>query len=171
MLNYGGNSYITHRKQLCLPPDTVMSHRKQWYHPLVYLFCILIRSGSRSNVAVAKQSKQRSGVIKRNKESTNNVFHFIWLRFYLKMSHKIISRLLGRLYQNISPSVTRKPWRVICHPLPSASGDITRQGFRVSSELIFWYVSLEAMWYMYNVDLSDVTSTCQIIVVIYMANE
>ena len=36
----------------------------------------------------------------------------------------------------------------------SASGDITRQGFRVTSGLIFWYV-LEAMWCMYNVDLSD----------------
>ena len=33
---------------------------------------------------------------------------------------------------------------------PSASGDITRQGFRVTLGLIFWYVTLEAMWYMYN---------------------
>ena len=31
-----------------------------------------------------------------------------------------------------------------------ASGDITRQGFRVTSGLIFWYVTFEAMWYMYN---------------------
>ena len=35
--------------------------------------------------------------------------------------------------------------------IPSASGDITRQGFRVTSGLIFWYVTLEAMWYMYNI--------------------
>ena len=27
----------------------------------------------------------------------------------------------------------------------SASGDITRQGFRVTEGLIFWYVTLEAM--------------------------
>ena len=89
MLNHAGNSYITRRKQLCHPPDTVMSHRIQLYHPLVYLFCILIRSGSRSNVSVAKQSKQRSGIIKRNKEFTSSIFHFSWLRFYLKMSHNI----------------------------------------------------------------------------------
>ena len=80
MLNHAGNNYIIHRKQLCHPPDTVLSHRKQLYHPLVYLFCILIRSGSKSNVAVAKQSKQRSGILKRNKESTSSVFHFIWLK-------------------------------------------------------------------------------------------
>ena len=29
MLNHAGNSYITRRKQLCHPPDTVMSHRIQ----------------------------------------------------------------------------------------------------------------------------------------------
>ena len=44
-------SYFTH--------DTVISNSRD----LVYLFCILIRSGSRSNVAVAKQSKQRSGAM------------------------------------------------------------------------------------------------------------
>ena len=31
------------------------------------------------------------------------------------------------------------------------SGNITRKGFRVTSVLIFWYVTLEAKWYMYNV--------------------
>ena len=81
MLNHAGNSYITRRKQLCHPPDTVMSHRKQLYHPFVYLFCILIRSGSRSNVVFAKGSKQRSEIIKRNKEFTTIEFYFIWLRF------------------------------------------------------------------------------------------
>ena len=30
-----------------------------------------------------------------------------------------------------------------------ASGDITRQGFCVTSGLIFWYVTLEAMRYVY----------------------
>ena len=29
---------------------------------------------------------------------------------------------------------------------PLASGDIMRQGFPVTEGLIFWYVSLEAMW-------------------------
>ena len=36
MLYHAGNSYITRQKQLCHPPDTVMLHRKQLYHPLVY---------------------------------------------------------------------------------------------------------------------------------------
>ena len=36
----------------------------------------------------------------------------------------------------------------------TASGDITRQGFRVTSGLVFWYVTLEAMWNMYNITLS-----------------
>ena len=91
MLNHAGNSYtcITHRKRLCHPPDTVMSHRRQLYHPFVYMVCILIRSGSRSNDAVAKQSKYRSGILKRNEESRSSVFHSIWLCFYLKMSHII----------------------------------------------------------------------------------
>ena len=69
-----GYSYVTQ--------DTVLS-------PLVYLFCILIRLGSRSNNAVAKLSRQRSGILKRNEESTSSVFHFIWLCFYWKMSHNI----------------------------------------------------------------------------------
>ena len=34
----------------------------------------------------------------------------------------------------------------ICCPQPKASGDKT---------LIFWYVTLEALWYMDNVDLSE----------------
>ena len=64
MLNHAGNRYNTHRKQLCHPPDTVI----QLYHPLLYLFCILlIRSGLRSNYAVAKQSKQ-SRILKLNED-------------------------------------------------------------------------------------------------------
>ena len=134
--------------------------------------------------------------------------------FILKCHITYITCLLGRLYQNISPSVTRKPWCVtspsafgigwhnppglssassditcqgflsprgwysdmspskpcdiciksapqwqespgaLCHPLPSASGDITSQGFRVISGLIFWNVSLEAMWYLYKISHS-----------------
>ena len=120
MLNHAGKSYITHRKQLCLPLDTDMSHRRQLYYPLVYLFCMLFRLGSGSTDAVGKQSKQRSGILKRNEESASSVFHSIWLCFYFKMSHNIlVTCLLGRLYQNISPSVTRKPWLVMS---PSAFG-------------------------------------------------
>ena len=37
----------------------------------------------------------------------------------------------------------------------SISGYITRHGFRVASTQIFWYVTLEALCYMYNGDLSD----------------
>ena len=71
--------------------------------------------------------------------------------FFLKMSHNIYhmsSRAI--IYQNISPSVTRKPWRVIS-PSAFGIGCMTRQGFRVTEGLIFWYVTLEAMWYMYNI--------------------
>ena len=32
------------------------------------------------------------------------------------------------------------------HPLPSASGDVTHQGFRVTSWLIFWYVRIMFMF-------------------------
>ena len=39
----------------------------------------------------------------------------------------------------------------LCWWMPSASGDIMRQGFCVTSGLIFRYVTLEAMWYMYNI--------------------
>ena len=84
ILNHAGNSYITRRKQLCHPPDTVMSHRIQLYHPLVYFFCILIRSGSRSNVAVAKQSKQRCGIIKRNKRIYEQCISFYLTSFLFK---------------------------------------------------------------------------------------
>ena len=52
-------------------------------------------------------------------------------------------------YQNISPEVRRKPWHILspdaespgtlCHPIPKAEGDITRQDFRVIEGLIFWY--------------------------------
>ena len=88
MLNHTGNSYITRRKQLCHPPDTVMSHRIQLYHPLVNLFCMLIRLGSRFIYAVAKQSIQRSGILNPTLRFTSSVFYFVWL-FYFKMSHNI----------------------------------------------------------------------------------
>ena len=32
----------------------------------------------------------------------------------------------------------------------AASGDITRQNFRATSGLIFWYVTIEVMWCMHN---------------------
>ena len=54
-----------------------MSRRRKLYYPLVYMFCILIRSGSRYNETVAKQSKWRSGILKPNEESRSSVFNFI----------------------------------------------------------------------------------------------
>ena len=60
------------------------------------------------------------------------LFDFV---FILKCHITYITCLLGRLYQYISPSVTRKPWRVMS---PSAFG--------------IGYVILEAMWYMYIID-------------------
>ena len=149
MLNHAGNSYFYRPKQLCHPPDTVMSHRIQLYLPLVYLFCILIRSGSRSNVAVANQSKlQRSGFIKRNKESTSSVFHFIWLRFYLKMSHNIYhmsSRATIPEYQPLGDTKALARYVTRCR-----RQRVTYNAPHVTSGLIFWYVTLEAMWHMYN---------------------
>ena len=35
----------------------------------------------------------------------------------------------------------------LCHLMPSASGDITRQGF-CDQGLVFWYVTLDAIGYM-----------------------
>ena len=64
---------------------------------------------------------------------------------------------------------------ITCFWIPSpttfrASGDITRQGFRVTSGLIFWYVTFETMWNMNDADLlendvywSEIMSTSQIL--------
>ena len=60
-----------------------------------------------------------------------------------------------RLYTRISAPRQHESLGAVCHHLPSASVDITHQGFRVTSGLIFKYVTFEAMLYMYNVDLSD----------------
>ena len=148
MLNHAGNSYITRQKQLCHPPNTVISHMKQLYHPLVYLFCILIRSGSRSNDAVAKQSKQRSGILKRNEESTNHVFHFIWLCFHLKMSHNIYhmsSRATIPEYRHLGNMKALARYVTLClrHRMTKrARAFVSPRG---------WYsgiVHREDMWYM-----------------------
>ena len=65
-----------------------MSQRRQIYayHPLVYLFCIIIRSDPWLHDAVAKQSKKRSGI-------SNNIYEhgvpFYMTLFLFKMSHNI----------------------------------------------------------------------------------
>ena len=51
---------------------------------------------------------------------------------------KALARCVTRCRRHESPGA-------LCHPMPKASGDITRQGFRVTLGLIFWYVTLEAM--------------------------
>ena len=95
--NHAGNSYrISPAGYSYVTQDTVML-----YHRLVYLFCILIRSGSRSNDAADKQNKQRSRILKGKEESTSRVFHLIWLYFYFLCHLTYITCLLGRLYQNI----------------------------------------------------------------------
>ena len=80
------------------------------------LFCMLIRSGSRS-----------FGILEKNiiLGSANASPNMIFLKdpIYFR-----ITPLSVYITNNISPS-----------------GDITRQGFRVTSWLIFWYVTLEAM--------------------------
>ena len=62
-----------------------------------------------------------------------------------------MSHVFSGDYTRISAPRWHESPGALCHPLPSASGDITRQGFRVTLGLIFWYVTLEAMWYMYNI--------------------
>ena len=105
-----------------------MSHRRQLYHPLVYLFCILIRSGSRFN-AIAKQTEER------NEESTSSV--------------SILFDLFDITYFT-SSLATIPEYQPLSDP-KAKEGDITRQGFHVTEGLIFWYVTLEAMWYMYYI--------------------
>ena len=93
-------------QQLYHPPETVMSHRRQVYHPFMYLFCILIRLGSWSNKPDAKHSKQNSWILKQNENlraGCSILFDFVFISKY----HIIyVTCLLGRQYQNISPSGT-----------------------------------------------------------------
>ena len=90
--------------------------------------------GSRTIETVAKQSKQKSGILKRRKESKSSVFHIFWLCcFYFKMS----------LYIHHMSSLATIP-----EYLPfGATKALVRY---VTSVHIFWYITLEAMWYMYN---------------------
>ena len=148
MLNHAGNSYIIAQKQLCHLPDTVMSQTGDGYITLSRI-CSVCLSGSRSNDTndtVAKQSKRRSWILKQNEESKSSVSHFIWLCFYLKMSHYI--------YNMVSRATVREhilcntaPWRIMS---TSAFGIEwhNSQGFCVTSGIIFWYVTLEAKWFM-----------------------
>lgn len=57
---------------------------------------------------------------------------------------------LGRHLQKMCPLATEMPG-VLFHPLPSASGHITFQGFPVTPWQTFWYVALKAMKYIYYV--------------------
>lgn len=78
-------------------------------------------------------SDQLICVFRRNYKSSQN---------YVKFSMK--------LYQEhvfIFPNVIVGLWRL------SASGDITLQGFPVTSGQIIWFVTLEAMQYMCDVHL------------------
>ena len=58
MLIHAGNSYVNRQIRL---RHTGYGYK---YRPLGYLFCILIKSDSRSNYTVAKESKQRSRILK-----------------------------------------------------------------------------------------------------------
>ena len=135
-------SYVTNGYS-SVTQDTVLS-------PLVYLFCILIRLGSRSNNAVAKLSRQRSGILKQNEESTSSVFHFIWLCFYWKMSHNIYHMSSWATipeYQPLNDTkalgcyVTRcwKPWRVMS---PDAEGIGWHNAPGLSCHALTCYVTL-----------------------------
>ena len=89
------------------------------------------------------------------------MFHFLWLCFYLKMSYSIYhmsSRATKPDYQPLGDTKALARCVTRCRR-QKASGDVTRQGFRVTSRLIFWYVTLEAMWYMYNVTLEAMWNT------------
>ena len=130
MLNHAGNSYIIAQKQLCHLPDTVMSQTGDGYITLSRI-CSVCLSGSRSNDTndtVAKQSKRRSWILKQNEESKSSVSHFIWLCFYLKMSHYIYNMVSRATVPENTSSATQRPG-ALCQPLHSASSDITAKAF------------------------------------------
>ena len=68
------------------------------------------------------------------------MFHFIWLRFYLKMSHNIYhmsSRATIPEFQPLGDTKALARYVTLC----------------LRHQVIFWYVTLEGMWYMYNIKL------------------
>ena len=71
--------------------------------------------------------------------------------FTTKMKHNSYFIAFREIYQNICPEVPRNPWDVIQFPTPKASGNITSQGFLGTSGQTFWYISLKAMKYLYNI--------------------
>ena len=103
------------------PAGLVLFHRRQLYHPLVYLFCILNRSGSRSNDAVAKLTKREA-------------------KFYNKLKNvRAVCSFFFLLYFNFKKCQKHESPCALCHPMPKVEGDITRQGFRETEGLIFLY--------------------------------
>ena len=78
-----------------------------------------------------------------------------WILFLFKNVTLHISHVFYDNYTRISAPPWHESPGVLCHFLLSALGGITLQGYRVISGQIFWYVTLEASWYMYNVDLSE----------------
>ena len=132
VISPSGNIYV--------PPFPQYSYVTK--NAVISLFHVFVLHTNYRVDQVAKQSKQRWGILKWHGESTSCVFHTIWLCFYLQMSHNI--------YHMSSQATTRifAPWweenpGALCHPLPSAA-----------SGLIFLYVTLEAMWYMYVISYS-----------------
>ena len=68
----------------------------------------------------------------------------------VKCNITVISLLLGKYTRMFVPRFPGIP-EMLYFPPPSASGNITSRGFPGTSGQTFWYISLKAMKYLYNV--------------------
>lgn len=115
-----------------------MEDRIHIYQPIVQFIGLIIRSSPISIDAFTKQNKQRSGIWK---QSMSSVFHiirlcFLFQNFTLQMSHVFLG--------NFAKIFTLRF---------STLGNLTNHSFRLAFGHIFWYVILEASWYLHNIIL------------------
>ena len=68
----------------------------------------------------------------------------------VKCNITVISLLLGKYTRTFVPRLPGIPDRLYFPP-PSASGNITSRGFPGTSGQTFWYISLKAIKYLYNI--------------------
>ena len=68
----------------------------------------------------------------------------------VKRNITVISLLLGKYTRTFVPQFPGIP-EMLYFPPPSASGNITSRGFPGTSGQTFWYISLKAMKYLYNI--------------------
>ena len=68
----------------------------------------------------------------------------------VKCNITVISLLLGKYTRTFVPRFPGIP-EMLYFPTPKASGNITSRGFPGTSRQTFWYISLKAMKYLYNI--------------------